>query len=96
MVENKSFLAALFDVSFSEFITTKLIKIIFVIGIVIAAIVALFFIIGAFVSSFWAGLGSLIISPIIFLIYVLIIRIWLELIIVIFKIAENSKIVAEK
>jgi hypothetical protein len=96
MVENKSFLAALFDVSFSEFITTKLIKIIFVIGIVIAAIVALFFVIGAFVSSFWAGLGSLIISPLIFLIYVLIIRIWLELIIVIFKIAENSKIVAEK
>jgi len=58
MVESKSFLAALFDVSFSEFITTKLIKIIFVIGIVIAAIVALFFVIGAFVSFLSMFLSS--------------------------------------
>ncbi len=96
MQDSKSFLAALFDFSFSEFITIKLIKILYVIGIIIAGIAALFIIGGAFTTSFWAGLLSLIISPIIFLLYVLIIRIWLELIIVLFKIADNTKNIAEK
>jgi hypothetical protein len=96
MQDSKSFLAALFDFSFSEFITVKLIKILYVIGIIIAGIAALIMIGGGFRASFFAGLLALIISPIVFLLYILVIRIWLELIIVLFKIADNTKNIAEK
>ena len=96
MQDGKSFLAALFDFSFSEFITIKLIKILYVVGMIMAGIGALFMIGGGFRASFFAGLLALIISPIVFLLYVLVIRIWLELIIVLFKIADNTKIIAQK
>lgn len=96
MQESKSFLSALFDFSFSEFITIKIIKVLYVIGIILAGIAALFMIGGGFGTSFFAGILALIISPIIFLLYVLVVRIWLELIIVLFKIADNTKIMAEK
>ncbi len=43
-MENKGILALLFDLSFSEFVTTRVIKIIFIIGIVFSAIYALVFI----------------------------------------------------
>lgn len=96
MQEKKGFLGALFDFSFSEFITTKLIQILFIIGIIFSAIVALIFIVSGFNLSSGIGILFLILSPIIFVLYVILIRIWLEIIIVIFKIAENTKKLAEK
>ena len=96
MQEKKGFLGALFDFSFSEFITIKLIQVLFIIGIIFSAIVALIFIVSGFNISSGAGILFLILSPIIFVLYVILIRIWLEIIIVIFKIAENTKKLAEK
>ncbi len=96
MQEKKGFLGALFDFSFSEFITIKLIKILYISGIIFSTIVAIIFIVSGFNISTGVGIIFLILSPIIFLLYVILIRIWLEIIIVIFKIAENTKQLAEK
>jgi len=96
MQEKKGFLGALFDFSFSEFITIKLIKILYILGIIFSTIVAIIFIVSGFNISTGVGIIFLILSPIIFLLYVILIRIWLEIIIVIFKIAENTKQLAEK
>ena len=96
MREKKGFLGALFDFSFSEFITVKLIKILYILGIIFSTIVAIIFIVSGFNISTGVGIIFLILSPIIFLLYVILIRIWLEIIIVVFKIAENTKQLAEK
>jgi hypothetical protein len=95
MSEYKGFFGALFDLSFSEFVTTKLIKLIFMIAIACSALCALFIIIYGF--GFGGGtiaFLSLILAPVVFFVNVLLSRIWLELIIVVFRIAENTSEIA--
>jgi hypothetical protein len=100
-MSRKGFFAALFDFSFSEFITTKIIKILYGIALVIAGIATLFMIIAAFSGGTFGranvGLGLLVLvfSPIVFLVYAILLRVWLEFIIVIFRIAENTGEIAK-
>ena len=82
------FLRALFDFSFSQFITTRLIRLLYAIGVVIAALSALGAIIRGFNESAGAGVVALIVAPLIFLLVVIVARVWLELVIVVFRIAE--------
>ena len=82
------FLRALFDFSFSQFITTRLIRLLYAIGVVIAALSALGGIIRGFNEGAGAGVVALIVAPLIFLLVVIIARVWLELVIVVFRIAE--------
>jgi hypothetical protein len=89
MAEKGSF-SILFDLSFSEFVTTRVIKILFIIGILFSALGALMIIIGGFNSGWGVGILALLLSPLVFLLYVLLARIWCEMIIVIFRIAENT------
>ena len=86
----KGFLGSLFDLSFTEFITTRVIKVLFILAIIFWAFATLGFIVAAFTSGALKGIVFLIISPIVFLVYVILARVWLELIIVIFRIAENT------
>ena len=103
MDEPTSFLGSLFDFSFSKFITTKIIKVLYVLAIIASGlgvcIFALTTIFGGFKTSFLAGVISLIVvavvAPLGFLIYVCLARVWLELLIVIFRIAEHSKNIEE-
>lgn len=90
MSDSTGFVNSLFDLSFKELITTKIIRILYVIAIGIAAVIALGFIVKAFGSSFLLGLLVLVLSPIIFLIYVIFFRVWMEIILVLFRIAENT------
>ena len=96
MEEQKGFLGALFDFSFSDFITLKLIKILYILGIIFSGIATIMWIVSGFNISAGAGIIFLILSPLIFLLYVILIRVCLEIIIVIFKISENTKQMAEK
>jgi len=89
-MEEKSFFEVLFDLSFKEFVTTRLIKLIFVIGIVFSALSALMMIVGGFRMSFGSGLIRLILSPVVFGLMVLGVRVWCEMIIAVFRIAENT------
>ncbi|MBN2382357.1 DUF4282 domain-containing protein [bacterium] len=93
-MNSKGFFSVLFDLSFSEFITFRVIKVLYIIGIVIAGLAALFMIIGAFTNGVVAGIVCLILSPLVFLLYVLMIRVWLEIVLVLFKIADNTSIMA--
>ncbi len=90
MNNSSGFFNTLYDFSFSEFVTTKIIKILYAIGIFFAAIGALMFIIWGFRSSVLFGLLTIILSPVVFVIYSILVRVYLEIVIVIFKIAENT------
>ena len=99
------FFAALFDYSFSQFITVRLVRLLYVIatgiGVIAALLTILFTFIGAaFVpSSYQAGGGgrfliALILVPLAFLIYMIVVRLYLELVVVLFRIAEYAREIA--
>ena len=90
-MEDAGFIARIFDFSFKEFVTTKIIKVLFVLGIIVATIGALGFLISSFATGkFFGILIGLVLAPIIWFVYIVLIRVWLEIIIVLFRIAENT------
>jgi uncharacterized protein DUF4282 len=90
-MDTKGFFASLFDMSFSSLITTKVIKVLYVISLIVIGVFALFFIIGAFASSVALGIVTLVIlAPLGALFYVVYTRVVLEFIIVVFRIAEYT------
>lgn len=93
----KGFFAALFDFSFSQFITTKLIKLLFILGLIFIAFGYLTMVIGGFAQGFATGLFLLLIGgPFVVLIQIIVLRVWLELVIVLFRIVEHTGILAGK
>jgi len=91
----KGFFASLFDFSFKEFITLKLLKILYILGILFIGLFILFLILAGFKNSKILGIFCLILSPFIFLILTINARVWIEILAVAFRIAENTKIIAE-
>ena len=85
------FLASLFDVSFSSLVTTKVIKVIYVLSMVLIGLGALFFVVVAFTKSVVGGLITLLIlAPFISLLYLVYVRVLLEIVIAIFRIMETN------
>jgi signal transduction histidine kinase len=91
----RGFFKSLFDFSFSSFITVRLIKVIYALFIAGSALFALAFVASAFRASALFGLFMLlIVAPVLFFFYVIIARVYLELVVAIFRIAENTSILA--
>lgn len=95
-MEAMGFFGTLFDFSFSEFLTPKIIKILYAIGLVLAAIGALVFIVAGFHRGAGAGIIFLIISPVVFVLYALGVRIYLEILLVLFRIAGRVDEIASR
>jgi Domain of unknown function (DUF4282) len=93
----RGFLSSLFDLSFTSLITTKIIKVLYVLSIVLIGLTALVFVIAAFHRSSTTGLLVLVIvAPIVSLFYLTYTRVVLELVIALFRIMENtSEMVAQ-
>ncbi|HWI72517.1 MAG TPA: DUF4282 domain-containing protein [Baekduia sp.] len=85
----RGFFSSLFDISFTSFITTKIIKVIYVLTLIGIGLVALAFVVAAFQENAALGLFVLLIgAPIIALIYTVYARVILEFIIQVFRISE--------
>jgi hypothetical protein len=82
--EPASMLKTLLDYRFTRFITVNIVQILYVLGVI-----------AMLRASVWVGLLALVFSPLVFLISVLVLRVYLELIVVIFRIAENTRISAD-
>ncbi|RKY06415.1 MAG: hypothetical protein DRP65_11815 [Planctomycetota bacterium] len=91
MEEKKGFWSCLFDLSFSELITMRVIKVLYAVGILIAAMVGLILIVKAFGQGFGTGLLYVIAAPISFIFLVIIARIGMELVLTLFRIEENTR-----
>lgn len=90
MIED--FFRSLFDISFTNFVTTKLIKILFILTMVALTIGYLIITIMAFAASAAAGVFMMFIfGPLAVFFYLLWARVFYELIIVIFRIFENTR-----
>ncbi len=85
----------LLDFSFSTFITIRIVKVLYILMLALIALGWLFMVIGAFSRGPVAGLGALILGTLGAIIYVIFARISLEMIVVIFRIGENTSIIAQ-
>ena len=94
--EAKGLLSALFDFSFTSFITTKLVRVLYGIGIAVSGLVALSIVAGGLRQGAAAGVGALILGPLLFLLSVMYARVVLEVLIVIFRIAEHTAEIARQ
>ncbi len=91
------FFAALFDFSFTDFVTSKIIKILYGLSIFLIGVATLVFVIFSFGASLVTGIFMfLIVGPLIFILGVIYTRILLEIIIVLFRIAEHTATMAGK
>ena len=96
-MQEKGFFGRLFDLSFNEFITTKIIKVLYVLSMIGAGFWALSVLFTGFATkSFGSVVGGLVGAPIAFVLCVILARIWLETLIVLFRIAENTAKMAGK
>ncbi len=89
-------LSALLDFGFTRFITLKVIKVLYVLYLLLIVLAWLVISVGAmFSQGFLAGLGMLIVGSILVLLYAIVIRVGLELVVVIFRIGENTSKLVE-
>lgn len=88
----RGFFSRLFDFSFESFITPSIIKVLFIIYIVVVGLGALAMAVAAFTQSTVLGiLTLLILAPIGAFLYILLGRVSLELIIILFRIHDNTE-----
>ena len=109
----EGFFRSLFDFSFSHFVVTKMIKVLYGLAIIAAGILALVVLIsglGAAGAAFQgspyhssspglgvlAVIGGLIGAPLVFLLAVVCARIYLEVLIVVFRISEHVAEIASR
>jgi len=96
MVQRKGFFGQLLDFSFSEFITTRIIKVLYGVSIFLAFVVAMVVIVGAFTESIASGFILIVLSPLWLLLCATVSRITLEMIMVAFRIAEHVSYLAKQ
>jgi hypothetical protein len=85
------FLHPLTDFSFHRPVTVKMMKFLYLLSILCAGLMALFLILAGFETSLWFGLFSLLIgAPVVFLLTVVFSRVFLEMILVVFRMADHT------
>jgi uncharacterized membrane protein len=89
-MQKKGYLGKLFDLSFSELLIPKSIKILYIAAILCSIIRAVKFIIIGFHFAIGWGILAIILSPVVFLFMVICARIILEVILAVFFIAKDT------
>jgi Domain of unknown function (DUF4282) len=95
--DSKSFFGALFDFSFTSFVTTRIIKVLYALILVLTVLTALFYTVIVFRVSAGLGLAMLIVGDPLFIIIVMAFwRLVLEAFVVVFRIAEDIRALRER
>lgn len=90
----KGFFASLFDFSFSSLVTTRIIKILYIVITVIVSLIAFLFLIAGLTQGPASALGAIIFAPLGWLFYMISARVSLEIIIVVFRIGDDVRYLA--
>ncbi len=90
-----SALGTLFDFSFTEFLTLSIIRILYGVAVAAVGLLVMFIALAGFQRSFLTGLGTLVIAGLLFVLTIVIVRVWLEAAVVFFRIADNTAEIAE-
>jgi hypothetical protein len=80
-----------FDFSFREFVTPRLIRVLYALSLIGALLSALAWMFSGFSVGLLSGLFTLVTGPVAFVLYVLAARVVVELILAVFLIAERAR-----
>ena len=94
-IQSIGFLQALMDFSFTQFVSESLVKILYYLGIVLFAIFGITAVVVGFTNGVSYGIGVLIMAPVLFVVFVVALRVFLEFVIVVFRIADFTRQIAE-
>jgi uncharacterized membrane protein len=78
-------LRSLFDFEMREIITTRMLPIIYRFAVIAMAALTVLGVITAFIQSLWAGLVWLLFGPVVFLMLVVVVRVFLEFVMAVFR-----------
>jgi uncharacterized membrane protein len=93
-VPRRGFFSALMDTRFDSLITPSLVRFVYVIAMILIALAMLALVISGFADSAGTGVLLLIVAPLLGLFYLIVTRLWLELVVVLFKIRDAAEEVA--
>lgn len=96
MRDPRGFVGALFDFSFTEFVTTKVLRVLYGVAIGVWAVGGLVILASSLNGPILFALGALVLVPLAFLAAVTLTRIWCELVIVAFRLADHAAETAEQ
>lgn len=92
--QHKGFFASLFDFSFTSFITLKFLKVIYAVMVGLILLMGLGFFLGLASKGGGGAVLALVVVPIATLAYLMFARMWLEIVAILFRIGENTSILA--
>lgn len=97
MAEGRGFFGDLFDFQFKDFITIRIIKVIYILGMILIGLGALIALVGGLSRGGGASIVfTVLVVPLAALLMIIFFRVYLELVVVIFRIGENSTEIARK
>jgi uncharacterized membrane protein len=88
------FFNALMDTRFNTLITPSLVRFVYVIAMILIALGMLALVVVGFAEGAGSGIVLLIIAPLLGLFYLIVTRLWLELVVVLFKIRDAAEEIA--
>ncbi len=95
--EPKGFLGALFDFSFTSFVTPKVVKVLYILIVVVVGLSAVGFALSVLAANVGLGLiVLLVVAPLYFLVVTALYRITLEFFMVIFRMAQDIRAIRER
>ena len=94
--ESVGLVDALLDLSFRTAITPKIVRVLYIVGLIAAALFAGRWALPSFDRGIMGGMTSLIFAPILFVLYALITRMMLEVLVAVFRILEHLKSIDRK
>lgn len=96
MVGRQGFFAALFDFSFAELVTTRFARAAYRIAITAAGVLVLVFFVYGVMKSRTLGIALVVGGGVAFLLCVVLLRVWLEALVVVSRIAAQTEEIAEQ
>lgn len=96
--QQKGFFASLFDFSFTSFVTLKLVKFLFALGLIGGVIGALVFIVSGFIQGAPPLMiaTAVVLAPLSLALFIIYLRVILEMLVVLFRIADNTGEIARQ
>lgn len=95
MAEGTGIFEGLFDTSFSKFVSSTVIRYLYILVQAINVVGAGIIVAAGFSAGVGQGILAFVCAALLLVIFCILTRIWAELLIVIFRIAENTRKIAE-
>jgi hypothetical protein len=93
-METKGFFAALFDFGFTSFITLRFLKVIYAVLVGLILLFGVVFLLVGLSRGGGAAVASIVLAPLATLLYLIMVRIYMELVAMFFRIGENTAVMA--